>query len=544
MAPVSELSSLPLLIKALEKLREAALHSIDHVDLRDSLLRETEKSLDLLANDAPLSARDLHALGNCVNRILGAVDVAALDGFQAGPYASHVRVCLETFESLRSEIHGTEAGTPDSAVIPAGPVGGAALPSRILVVDDEPENRELLARLLEGPAFDLTFAPDGRDALEKLEHEDYDAMLLDIEMPGLDGFEVLAQLEGKGGWHHMPIIVVTGRSGDEDAVRAIRGGAEDFLSRPIRPALLLARLNSCLEKKRLREKAFQQHFSPQLAREMARTPDLINMEPREAEVTVLFCDIRRFSTISERLGPADTIDWLSDVLGTLSDCIVDCGGVLVDYTGDEVLALWGAPKEQPDHAERALQASVAILMALPQINQRWHDKIGASTEVGIGINTGMALVGNVGTHRKFKYGALGTTVNLGSRIQEATKKLHCMIIMSQATRDKLPGNPSVRRLSKVRLRNIEAVQELFQLMSSEPESNCFQLRTGYETALKHFEAGRYPEALAVIGQLMLDNPNDGPCLHLSKRIVQAMTAAQQGEAQSSPEIWDLDNPNL
>ncbi len=546
MATVSEVS-IPF-VNAMQELRELALESID-ADLRQTLVKEAEKALGILSGGGRPTEKQMHALGNSVNRILGAVDVAILDGVDAEPVSMKVAECLKQFETLRvGSEERRESGSESDATFAVQEAclsrDGDNLPNRILIVDDEAENRELLARLLGGDTYDLTFAADGQEALQKLDEADYDAMILDIEMPGVDGFEVLAQLEGMGSWHHMPIIVVTGRSGDEDAVRAIKGGAEDFLSRPIRPALLLARINSCLEKKRLREKAFQQHFSPQLAREMARTPDLINMEPREAEVTVLFCDIRRFSTISERLGPSETIDWLSDVLGRLSDCIVDSGGVLVDYTGDEVMALWGAPKEQHDHAERALQAAVAMLQALPSLNERWTEKIGSPTEVGIGINTGQALVGNVGTHRKFKYGALGTTVNLGSRIQEATKKLRCIIIMSQTTRDRLPGNLAVRRLSKVRLRNIEAVQELFQLMNSDTESDSFALRTGYETALTHFEEGRYPEALVVVGQLLVKNPHDGPCLHLSKRIVGAMAATQQGDDHQSPEILDLDNPNM
>src|SRR5207302_9327692 len=122
-------------------------------------------------------------------------------------------------------------------------------------------------------------------------------------------------------------------------------------------------------------------------------PELVQ-EGREEEVTLLFCDIRGFSRISDNLGPAKTVRWISAALEMLSECVLHHNGVVVDYQGDQVAAMWGAPEKQQDHAERACLAALEMLARLPELNQVWEPVIGAQTEVGIGINSGPARVGN------------------------------------------------------------------------------------------------------------------------------------------------------
>ena len=392
----------------------------------------------------------------------------------------------------------------------------------ILVVDDDAENREILNRLLVPCGFTITEATHGKEALRFLEAEDFDAVLLDIEMPEMNGFEVLEELREKGTLRHTPVIVVTGLQEEQDAVRCIEIGAEDFLSRPIRPALLMARLSASLEKKRLREKVFEQHFTPELARELARNPDPMKMQAREAEVSVLFCDIRGFSTISERLGPTQTIDWLSGVMGEFSSIVIEYGGVLVDYTGDELMAMWGAPNEQLDHAALACKAGLDILASLSALNEKWLPVVGGETRVGIGVNTGISLVGNVGTHRKFKYGPLGTTVNLASRVQGATKYLKSPLLITGETAKQLPDSFSSRRLCQVRVQNIQTPVHLHELKPPHAASEWPDLAKTYEEALAQFEKTNFRKASSVLSDALLLAPNDGPSLQLMSRVVDAM----------------------
>ncbi len=166
---------------------------------------------------------------------------------------------------------------------------------------------------------------------------------------------------------------------------------------------------------------FEQFFSPELVRELEQNPNLL--EGRSQEVTLVFTDLRGFTALSQRLGAERTCRMVRDMMEGLSEQIVAQGGVIVDYAGDGILAMWNAPTEQPDHAVRACRAALAMLGELPQINQRWGQEAGNALSLGIGINSGPAQVGNTGSSRKFKYGPHGHTVNVASRVQDATKIL-------------------------------------------------------------------------------------------------------------------------
>lgn len=148
----------------------------------------------------------------------------------------------------------------------------------------------------------------------------------------------------------------------------------------------LARVNEERAHLKLRVQ-FEQFFTPKLSRQLASHPDML--EGKDAEVTVLFCDIRGFSRISERLGSAQTLDWINDVLDTVSDCVLTHGGVLVDYIGDELMAMWGAPEDQPEHAKLACCAALDMLQELPKLNARWQRILQEPFVLGVGINTGV-----------------------------------------------------------------------------------------------------------------------------------------------------------
>jgi adenylate cyclase len=422
-----------------------------------------------------------------------------------------------------------EPGTPNPKIHPH--------PGVVLIADDNAENRNLLARLLEPVGHTLHFAKDGKEAIDHISKIAFDVVLLDIEMPVMNGFEVLESLHASGHLGQTPVIVVTGLQGEQDAVRCIEIGAEDFLSRPIRPALLMARINASLEKKRLREQVFEQHFTPELARELARNPDPMKMKARNEVVSLLFCDIRSFTSISERLGPEQTVDWLSDVMGEFSARIIDLGGVLVDYTGDELLAMWGAPNHQPNHARLACQAALAIMTSLGELNRKWTPEIGANTEVGIGINTGEALVGNIGTHRKFKYGPLGTSVNLASRAQGATKYLKTPLLVTGNTVAQIDHSFKTRRLCKVRVQNIHKPVDLYELAAADVGEEWDRQTKTYERALELFEGNQLRDSSAILGHVLLESQNDGPSLLLMLRVVNAIIQ-DLPQAEFSP-IWTL-----
>jgi len=199
------------------------------------------------------------------------------------------------------------------------------------------------------------------------------------------------------------------------------------------------------------------------------------------------------------------------------------------------MVMWGAPNEQPDHAALACAAARDILASLDRLNEAWRVLVGAETEVGIGVNTGEALVGNVGSHRKFKYGPLGTTVNLASRVQGATKYLRASLLITENTAAQLPEQFLTRRLCQVRVRNIQKPIRLYELEPPSGGAAWSELRERYERALDEYERGNFHRASAVLGDVLLSSPEDGPSLQLMARVVEAMLS-ESGEF--SP-IWSL-----
>ena len=264
---------------------------------------------------------------------------------------------------------------------------------------------------------------------------------------------------------------------------------------------------------------FEQFFTPELARHLTLRPDLLTGQ--DQEITVLFCDIRGFSRITGHLGPARTLEWVGDVLSTLSDRVLEHRGVLVDYIGDALMAMWGAPEIQPKHAAMACRSAIGMLDCLDDLNARWQPILGEPMGLTIGINTGIARVGNTGSTRKFKYGPLGDAVNVASRVQGAAKYFKTSLLLTQATRDQIGEEFPVRRLGKVRLVNIAEPINLFELFPAD-QQNARGLAADYEASLQEFEAGQFHLAARRLGRLVNDYDDDGPSFTLLARALSAM----------------------
>jgi len=276
---------------------------------------------------------------------------------------------------------------------------------------------------------------------------------------------------------------------------------------------------------------FEQFFTPELTAELEADPDML--QGKDVEVSILVVDISGFSRIGERLGPAATMEWIRDTLNALSSCVLDRQGVVVDYVGDALMAMWGAPKDQPDHAVLASQAALGMLKALPNLNERWEAKLGEPVAIGIGIHSGMARVGNTGSDRKFKYGVLGNTVNLASRVQGATKYLKSALIVTSATRSRLGGDFSARRLCSARVVNIGEPVELFAIGFG--ADGRTELHQSYELALADFENKQFRQAAKRLGPVLASEPDDGPSLVLMSRILKGLI---QGPDENHP-VWEL-----
>lgn len=284
---------------------------------------------------------------------------------------------------------------------------------------------------------------------------------------------------------------------------------------------------------RNRKQRFEQFFGTQLAVELERCPDLLN--GRDAEVSILFCDLRGFSRISEALGTVGTFEWIQSVMTALTQCVTEEEGVLLDYIGDELIAMWGAPAPIDDHALRAVRAGQRMLERLPELNAQWRDRLGTPFSLGVGVNTGPVRVGNIGSEQKFKYGPLGNTVNLASRIQSLNKQFGTRMLISESTWNELAPAPQSRRLGSFRVVGIEQPIQLFEISELSTTTEWRQLQRAYQTALEHFERCEFTTVLELLSVALRAAVSDRPSLLLLSR---AATALSSGPAAEHP-VWTV-----
>lgn len=262
---------------------------------------------------------------------------------------------------------------------------------------------------------------------------------------------------------------------------------------------------------------YQQFFSQKVIDNLLDKGDAF-LDGKDTEVSVLFCDIRGFSKATDSMAANAAMQWLSDTLSELSEVVLQADGVLVDYVGDELFAMWGAPEENESHSFSAIQAALAMMKLKRLLNERYKDKITFKIDFGIGLNTGEARVGNTGSRQKFKYGPMGRTVNLGSRIQGLTKQWKVSTLMADTTARFLPSDIPKRRLCRAKVVGLDGDVTLYQLMSEDEADN--ELIAKYEEGLSMFEnESQIRQAARLFGELVQRYPDDGPSLIMLERSV-------------------------
>ena len=221
---------------------------------------------------------------------------------------------------------------------------------RLLVVDDNRVNRLLLGRALEQLGHAVTFAENGREALAALRERPVDLVLLDIEMPEMDGYETLGALAADPRLRDVPVVMMSSVEEVDSVARCIELGAEDYLFKPVNPVLLRARVGASLEKKRLRDQQrelIQKFATAEVAEELLTTG--LSLGGKHVEASVMFSDIRGFTRIAETLPPAETIELLNSYYTLMFDAIGGHGGIVNQMLGDGLMAIFGAPLPRADH---------------------------------------------------------------------------------------------------------------------------------------------------------------------------------------------------
>ena len=343
--------------------------------------------------------------------------------------------------------------------------GGGA---RLLVVDDNKVNRLLLSRNLELLGHRVAAVENGRVALETLRREPFDLALLDIEMPEMDGFQVLEQIRGDLALRDVPVIVTSSLEGIDNVVRCIELGAEDYLPKPVNPVLLKARIGASLEKKRLRDqqKALVRRFAaPEVAQDLQQSGFALG--GKRIRASVMFSDIRGFTTLAESQPPEETIELLNTYYTLMFDAIAGHGGIVSHMAGDGLMAIFGAPLPLPDHCDAAVRAALEMIemMGLFNVERRGAGK--PEIRIGIGIASGEMVAGYTGTNDRAAYTCIGDTVNLASRLEAHTKVAERVILIDAVTRAGLRDSLAFEALGTVAIRGKAQAVDVFAIPVSE-----------------------------------------------------------------------------
>ena len=302
---------------------------------------------------------------------------------------------------------------------------------RILVVDDTRLNRSILARALEAQGHEAVEAENGRQAMDLLEADGasgIDVVLLDLEMPEMDGYETLERIKATEAIAYLPVIVISAVDELDSVVRCIAMGAADYLPKPFNAAVLQARLSTSLAAKRLRDlerdylrtidrqrSELARFLSPQVAELVSSADGEAMLGGHRRIITAVFSDLRGFTSFAETAEPEELLDMLRDYQSEMGRMIMEYGGTLEHFAGDGILVWFNDPVEQADHEARAVRMAVAMRDRFDTIHEVWR-KRGYELGFGIGMAVGHATMGRIGFEGRYDYAAIGTVVIMASRL--------------------------------------------------------------------------------------------------------------------------------
>lgn len=359
----------------------------------------------------------------------------------------------------------------------------------ILLVDDEPNNLFLLEELLQQEGYRTHAVGSGIEALAAAEVDEPDLILLDVMMPGMNGFEVCRHLRESEQLQAIPVIFLTALDDDESRLTGMEMMADDYLTKPIRSEILLTKVRNLLRLQALRQQKVQQTTQKELDAAWSTNehltekfrlfvPDqfLARIAPtglesiqvgnaREEDLTILFCDIREFTTIAEAQDPKQTFTWLNCFFEQMNEAIAKHHGFIDKFLGDAIMAVFD---RVGSHPQDAIEAALQMEEHLADLNCTQQPPLQArAVRMGIGIHSGSAVIGTIGSSSRMDSTVIGDVVNTAARLEELTKTYDCTIIVSGQTRDRL--NPDLplawRWLDQIKPRGKQQQIDLYEVQS-------------------------------------------------------------------------------
>jgi adenylate cyclase len=364
-------------------------------------------------------------------------------------------------------------------------------PARILIVDDNETNRCILVARLGAEGYETTEAENGERALAVAREVAPDVVLLDVMMPKIDGFEVCRRLKGDSALGFVPIIMVTARADPKDVVTGLNAGADEYLTKPVDHAALVARVRSMLRVKELHDRVevqaaelaswnrmleqrvaeqlaqiervsrLKRFLSPQIAELILSSSPYDALASHRRQVAIVFCDLRGFTAFAEIAEPEEVMAVMREYHATLGSLIHEFEGTLERFVGDGILVIFGDPVPCPDPCARAVQMAVAMRRRLSELSSKWRRE---SHELGfgIGIAYGYATLGPIGFEGRSEYSATGTVVNLAARL--CAEARDGQILIDSKVRAALDERATAEPVGELALKGLHRPIEAFNVL--------------------------------------------------------------------------------
>lgn len=266
------------------------------------------------------------------------------------------------------------------------------------------------------------------------------------------------------------------------------------------------------KEKRFIRRGFEQYVAPAVVAELTNHPEKLSLGGEERTLSILFSDIRGFTTISEKLTPSQLMNQLNEYFEEMSEAVMERQGLVDKYIGDAVMAFWGAPLVDPDHAKNACESVLAMMAALDRLNERWAKEGKPAFKIGVGISTGDVVVGNMGSKRRFNYSIIGDEVNFSARIEGLTKQYGVYCLLGQTTYEAIKDLPHLptRELDDVMVKGKVEPRKIYELLTvplTEEKKVVFE---HFAVGRSHYKAGDFKAAMAEFKLALAVDPEDGP----------------------------------
>jgi adenylate cyclase len=370
-------------------------------------------------------------------------------------------------------------------------------PPLILVVDDVPDNVEILQLRLESQGYDIITAGDGEEALAVVRDKLPDLVLLDIQMPKLDGIETVKQLKADERLPFIPVIMVTARADAKDVVAGLEAGGDDYLTKPVDQSALVARVRAMLRIKGLQDTVREQarrledqaselalwnknlearvqaqlgelqrmgslkrFLAPQLAEMIVSSGEDRILESHRRDIVVVFCDLRGFTSFVETAEPEEMLDLLREYHEALGPLVTRSEGTLGHFSGDGIMVFFNDPLPCPDPAERSVTMAVEMREAVARLQVDWRRR-GREIGFGVGIAQGYATLGQIGFAERVDYTAIGTVCNLAARLCDAAQD--GQILISKRVAGAVEGSTRLEEIGDLALKGLSQAVAVFNV---------------------------------------------------------------------------------